>query len=168
MPILSTMGLKKIYFAPANSTDNTQMPTTGWKDLGDVYQDTCTFVDNDPTKTEHKSETSSKKIVQKRKEGSLLALSLMDPDIIMIAECFGGTVTGAAGSRKWTEPATPNNKEYAFMVFPEEGLCLQIPAAVITPKKNTTYSSSGITLVDIEIDPVTAISYEEGVTPPTT
>ncbi|MGE9516506.1 MAG: hypothetical protein ACQPRH_04115 [Solitalea-like symbiont of Tyrophagus putrescentiae] len=34
MAIRSTMGLKKIFFAPANPTDNTQIPTTGWKDLG--------------------------------------------------------------------------------------------------------------------------------------
>jgi hypothetical protein len=39
MPILATMGLKKIYIAPA-MTDGS-MPAKGnqWLDLGDVYQE---------------------------------------------------------------------------------------------------------------------------------
>nr|DAF67751.1 MAG TPA: hypothetical protein [Caudoviricetes sp.] len=62
MPILSTMGLKKIYVAPALA--DSSMPANGkdWLDLGDVYQDTCTLKDADPEVTEHKSETSQKKI----------------------------------------------------------------------------------------------------------
>ena len=67
MPVLSTMGIKALYYAPINSTDPTKMPTTGWKSV-DVYQDTCSFVDKDPTITKHTSETSSKKIIQKSKE----------------------------------------------------------------------------------------------------
>ena len=62
MPILSTMGLKKIYVAEALA-DGT-MPGNGdaWLDLGDVYQETCTLKDSDPETTTHKSETSKKKI----------------------------------------------------------------------------------------------------------
>ena len=56
------------------------MPESGWKPV-DVYQDTCTFVDKDATITTHKSETSSKKIIQKSKEGSDLVFSIMDPSM---------------------------------------------------------------------------------------
>ena len=54
MPILATMGLKKIYIAPA-MTDGS-MPAKGnqWLDLGDVYQDTCNLKDDSPEITEHK------------------------------------------------------------------------------------------------------------------
>ena len=63
MPILCTMGLKKIYVAPAGTTPG-QMPANGnaWLDLGDVYKDTCQLLDDDVEETLHESETSSKKI----------------------------------------------------------------------------------------------------------
>jgi hypothetical protein len=83
MPILATMGIKALYFAALN-TDPTKMPTTGYKAV-DVYQDTCSFVDKDPTITTHKSETSSKKIIQKTKEGSELKFSIMDPSMETLA-----------------------------------------------------------------------------------
>lgn len=162
MATRSTMGLKKIFFAPSNLTDNTQIPLSGWQDLGDIYKDTCTFVDSDPTITEHISETSARKIVQRTKGTSTLNLSLMDPDLDMLCELFGGKIEGEAGKRRWTEPAVSNDKEYAIKVYPQDGLCLNIPAAVITAKKNTTYSSQGITLVELQISPVGSIFYEEG------
>lgn len=71
MPVLATMGIKALYYKKwgANDTDRSKVPTTGMTPV-DVYQDTCSFVDKDATLTEHKSETSSKKIVMKTKEGS--------------------------------------------------------------------------------------------------
>ena len=58
MPILSTMGLKKIFIAPAGTTAG-QMPAKGnaWLDLGDVYKDTCQLVDDDVEQTGHKQVT---------------------------------------------------------------------------------------------------------------
>ena len=137
MPTESTMGLKSIYYAPASSTDNTVMPTTGWKKLGDVYEKTCTFVDGDPAKKVHKSETSGKKIVQRTKGDSVLKLSIMDPDMATTAEFKGATLTGTAGARTSKESFTCNNKEYAFKVFPEAGLVLNISAAMVNAKRNT-------------------------------
>lgn len=166
MAIRSTMGLKKIFFAASNPTDNTQMPLSGWQDIGDVYKDTCTFVGSDPTITEHISETSARKIVQRTKGTSTLTLSLMDPDLEMLAELFGGTIEGEAGKRRWTEPSVSNDKEYAIKVYPQDGLCLNIPAAVITAKRNTTYSSQGITLIELQITPVGNVMQEEGASMP--
>lgn len=78
MPILATMGLKKIYIAPA-MTDGS-MPAKGnqWLDLGDVYQDTCNLKDDSPEITEHKSETSSKVITLVGETPTNVELSLMD------------------------------------------------------------------------------------------
>ena len=106
MPILATMGIKALYFAALN-TDPTKMPTTGFKAV-DVYQDTCSFVDKDPTITTHKSETSSKKIIQKTKEGSELKFSIMDPSMEILAALEGGKHTkGTAGAKDtYVEPDT--------------------------------------------------------------
>lgn len=84
MPILATMGLKKIYIAPA-MTDGS-MPAKGnqWLDLGDVYQDTCNLKDDSPEITEHKSETSSKVITLVGETPTNVELSLMDPDLELL------------------------------------------------------------------------------------
>lgn len=166
MPILATMGIKAFYYAPVNNVDPKVMPTSGWKKV-DVYQDTCTFVDRDPTITVHKSETSAKKIIMKTKEGSELTLSIMDPSMNELVAFEGGTVTGTTGNKVYTEPATAKNIELAIKILPQAGLALNISYATISAKKNTTYSSKGITLLDLVIEPNYEISYSEDVTEPT-
>lgn len=166
MPILMTLGVKAVYYAPINTADPKVMPTTGWKKV-DVYQDTCSFVDKDPTITVHKSETSAKKIVQKTKEGSELIFSIMDPSFDELVAFEGGTVTGIEGARKYKEPATSKNVELAFKILPEAGNALNIPCAAVVAKKNTTYSSKGITLLDNTIEPLYEVEYDEDVSEPT-
>ncbi len=166
MPVLSTMGIKALYYAPINTADPKLMPADGFK-KADVYQDTCSFVDKDPTVTVHKSETSSKKIVQKTKEGSELILSIMDPSMDEMVAFEGGVATGTAGARTYKEPATSKNIELAFKILPEAGLALNIPCAAVVAKKNTTYSSKGITLLDLTIEPIYEVEYSEDVTEPT-
>ena len=163
MPVVSTMGLKKIYICEAGTTPDT-FPTYGnnWKDLGDVYQDTCSFVDKDATITEHKSETSSKKIVMKTKEGSDLVFSIMDPSKQERADFEGGTYDAQA--KTYTEPETAEQIEMAFVIVPDAGDTLLIPCASVSAKKNTTYSKKGITLLDVTANPTLAVKYAENYT----
>lgn len=164
MPVLSTVGIKALYYAPINQTDPKKMPES-WKPV-DVYQDTCTFVDKDATITTHKSETSSKKIIQKSKEGSDLVFSIMDPSIDERV-AFEGGEKGTDGSyNTYTEPETVKNIELAFKVFPMEGLVLNIPCATVSAKKNTTYSAKGISLLDVTANPNGVITYSENPTMP--
>jgi len=167
MPIQSTMGLKKIYVAPALA-DGT-MPAKGkdWLDLGDVYQDTCTLTDDDPEVTEHKSETSSKKITLTGELVTNVALSLMDPDLEQLARYFGGTPTGDAGQRKWIRPRKLPYKEWAIWLMPEEGLFVGCATARILPKFEITYSSKGICLVPMTIKFQAELQTDEGMTDPT-
>ena len=131
-----------------------------------MYQDTCTFVDKDATITTHKSETSSKKIIQKSKEGSDLVFSIMDPSIDERV-AFEGGEKGTDGSyNTYTEPETVKNIELAFKVFPMEGLVLNIPCATVSAKKNTTYSAKGISLLDVTANPNGVITYSENPTMP--
>lgn len=166
MPILSTMGIKALYHAPVNSADPTVMPATGWE-KADVYMDTCTFVDKDPTSTVHKSETSSKKIIQKTREGSELKFSIMDPSLDERVAFEGGTIT-TGEKRTYKEPGKAKNIERAFKILPEAGLALNIPCASVDAKKNTTYSSKGISLLDITAEPTYEVEYSEDVTEPAT
>jgi len=151
MPVLSTMGLKKIYITP--STGSTDMPANGaaWVDLGDVYKDTCTLKDADGTETKHESETSSKVITQYETGDTTVELTLMDPDMETLAKFFGGTITGVAGARKWIRPKKLPYKEWAVWQQPEEGILMGCPNCRIIPKFEITYSSKGICLVPLTI-----------------
>ena len=167
MPILSTMGLKKIYVAEA-LTDGT-MPGNGeaWLDLGDVYQETCTLKDSDPETTVHKSETSSKKITMVGETDTTVELSLMDPDLELLSRYFGGDVTGETGKRKWVRPKKLPYKEWALWIKPEEGLFVGCPTTRIIPKFEITYNSKGICLVPMTIEFQAELEVDEGMTDPT-
>lgn len=152
MPVVSTMGLEKIFIAPASTTAAT-MPANGntWLDLGDVYKDTCQLVDDDVEETLHESETSNKKITLTGEYATNVNLTLMDPSLEQLARYFGGTLTGTAGSRKWLRPRKPEYKEWAVWLKPEEGLMLGCSNVRIIPKFEITYSSKGICLVPLKI-----------------
>lgn len=167
MPILSTMGLKKIWIHEANTAGTMPANGTGWIDLGDVYQDTCTLKDSDPEITEHKSETSSKRITLTGETPTNVELSLMDPDLEQMARYFGGTITGAAGSRKWVRPRKLPYKEWAIWQQPEEGLLVGCANARIIPKFEITYSSKGICLVPMTIKYQSELMIDESISDPT-
>ncbi|HBG40087.1 MAG TPA: hypothetical protein DDW85_01570 [Porphyromonadaceae bacterium] len=151
MPVLSTMGLKKIWVTESKGNDT--MPANGpaWLDFGDVYKGTCTLTDTDGTETKHESETSSKVINLYETGETTVALSLMDPDLELLSRYFGGTITGAAGARKWIRPKKLPYKEYAVWQQPEEGLLMGCPNCRIIPKFEITYSATGICIVPITI-----------------
>lgn len=151
MPILSTMGLKKIWIA--DSTSQTDFPAYGnlWSDLGDVYKDTCKLVDADPSEVNHESETSQKKITLYGENVTTVELSLMDPDLAALAKYFGGTITGEAGARQWIRPKKLPYKEWAIKQQPESGLVIGCPCASIKPKFEITYTATGICLVPMVI-----------------
>lgn len=151
MPILSTMGLKKIWVTP--STGNDAMPANGtaWTDLGDVYKDTCTLKDADGTETKHESETSNKVITQYEPGETSVELTLMDPDLDLLVTYFGGSLSGTKGERTWIRPRKLPYKEFAVWQQPEEGILIGCPNARIIPKFDITYSAKGICLVPMTI-----------------
>lgn len=162
------MGLKKIWIHTANSDGS--MPANGntWLDLGDVYQDTCTLKDSDPEITEHKSETSSKRITLTGETPTNVELSLMDPDLDQMARYFGGTITGSVkGKRKWVRPRKLPYKEWAIWQQPEEGLLIGCANARIIPKFEITYSSKGICLVPMTIKYQSELMVDESFSDPT-
>lgn len=149
--INTTMGIKSIKYGEVK--DQYATPT---KAVADVYQDSCTFVEKDPTITEHKSETSRKKIVIKRAEGFDLVFSIMDPTPDELKAFKGGSL-GSDGN--WIEPETDQQISMALEIEPAEGKVLCIPDAAIVAKINTTYSSTGITLLEVTATPQKAIHY---------
>lgn len=160
MPILATMGIKALYYKVwgKDEKDRSKVPDKGMVAV-DVYQDTCSFVDKDPTITTHKSETSSKRITMKDTDGADLAFSIMDPSKKERADFEGGTYDETKKSYKTPESA--EQIEMAFVIVPDAGDTLLIPCAAVSAKKNTTYSKKGITLLDVTANPTTAVEYVE-------
>lgn len=154
MDINATMGVKSIKYAKI--TNGTAGTLTA---VSDVYQDSATFVTKDPTVTEHKSETSTKRIVMTTKEGHDLVFSIMDPTPAEMAAFMGGTANGTSG---YTESETAEQIQMKFEVEPVAGLKLTIPSANVSAKINTTYSAKGITLLEITATTTSAISYVTG------
>lgn len=148
--INATMGIKRLCYAPVNTSDPKTMPASGFKDV-DVYQDTGSFQDNDPETTEHVSETSSKKIILNKKVAGTLAFSIMDPTFEELVAFQGGTLD--ADKNTYSEPTSVKNIALALIVIPEDGKALRIPSANIVAKKNTTYSATGITLLEVTATP---------------
>lgn len=169
MPILSTMGLKKIWIHEALSDGSMPPNGDGWLDLGDVYQDTCRLVDDDPEITEHKSETSNKRITLTGETPTNVQLSLMDPDLEQMARYFGGTITNKdqKGKRRWVRPRKLPYKEWAVWQQPEEGLLVGCPNVRIIPKFEITYSSKGICLVPMTLKYQSELIADESFSDPT-
>lgn len=167
MAILATMGLKKIFIAPAS--DNGSMPAKGasWLDLGDVYKDTCTLKDDDPETTEHKSETSNKVITLIGETATNVELTLLDPDLTQMSRYFGGTISGSEGTRKWTRPKKLPYKEWALWLQPEEGLFVGCANVRIIPKFEITYNSKGVCLVPMTVKFQSELEVDEGMDDPT-
>ena len=165
MAINSTMGLKKIYVAPVG--ENGAMPSTGWLDLGDVYQESCTLKDSDPETTVFKSETSSKKITVVGEIDTTVELTLMDPDLAQLSRYFGGEVSGSGTNRTWTRPKKLDYVEWAVWIQPIDGLFVGCPVARIIPKLEISYNSKGICLMPMTIEFQADLQVAEGMTAPT-
>lgn len=167
------MGIKALYYKKLTAAEIAAgtMPTSGFAPV-DVYQDTANFTEGDGNSTTHKSETSSKKIVLKTKGDKQLVFSIMDPSKAIRADFEGGTYTAASGSGDSAKPATYEEPEsyspikMAFIVLPDDGDALHIIRADVTAKNNTTYSKTGITLLEVTADPEVPIKYTEDLTVP--
>lgn len=168
MPICATMGLKKIYIAPVATSGTMPADGSSWVDLGDVYKDTCQLVDEDVEETVHESETSNKKITLFGNYVTNINLSLMDPDMDMLARLFGGSVTGTKPNRKWLRPRKPAVKEWAVKLIPEEGFMVSCATVTIKPKFEITYSAKGICIVPLSIKLQDQLQTEETAKAPTT
>lgn len=145
MTINATMGIKSIKYGAYAANGTAPQSLT---EVSDVYQDSASFVTNDATTTEHKSETTAKRIVMATKEGHKLTFSIMDPTQAEMQAFMGSDLSGGSIEMK-------------FEVTPVVGKKLTITSAMVTAKINTTYSAKGITLLDVEANTTGTISYAD-------
>ena len=78
----------------------------------------------------------------------------------------GGTYTPAttgqnASPATYEEPENYSPIKMAFIILPDDGDALHIVRADVVAKINTTYSKTGISLLEVTADPETKIKYTE-------
>lgn len=180
--MIDTFGLKNIWVKPlsafgtptvgdgfwANASEAENISSTGWKELGDVFEDSASLSEDEQSKESFKSETSARKITIYGKAGDLsMNLELMSPDLELMARYFGGTVvTGANGKKSWKRPANFSAKPFAFMVLAENGLMLKCSQVAIAPRLGMDYTETGILKVPLSISLIDEVEYTEDTTSP--
>lgn len=178
--MVDTFGLKKIWVKPlekfgsptvgndfwknASAAEN----TSGWRELGDVFQDSATLSEDEQSKETFRSETSARKITIYGKTGDLsIDLELMSPDLDLMALYFGGTTTtDSNGKKTWKRPANFSAKPFAIMIMPENGLMLKCPQVSIAPRLGMDYTETGVFKVPLKISLIDEVTFTEDTASP--
>lgn len=156
MSAIYTYGLKEILVGTADAASGTVPAITNLTKLGEVYQDTCSFNQDDPTITEHREEgVATPKVVQQVKTIPYITCSLMNPSAAVLATVFGGTASGDV----WGMNGDEADVVKSVRLVTKTGLDFGIPNAMLSAKMNTTtISDTTIVLVDITIRPMAVAS----------
>lgn len=183
--MIDTFGLKKIWTkllpnfgsptvgtgfwsnadADANSADD------GWKEIGDVFQESAKLSEEEQSKETYRSETSERKITIYGRPGDVsLDLELMSPDLDLMARYFGGTVTtsgsGASAKKSWIRPVNFTARPFAIQVEAENGLMLKCAQCAIAPRLEMEYNEKGILRVPMKISLIDSVELDENVISP--
>ena len=146
-----TYGLKEVLVGTADASTGTVPAIGNLLKLGEVYQETCSFNQDDPEITEHREEgVAAPKVVQQVKTLPYITLSLMNPSADVLSKVFGGSASGDA----WGINGDEADIVKSVRLVTKVGLDFGIPNALLTAKMNTTtISDRTIVLVDVTIRP---------------
>jgi hypothetical protein len=142
-----TLGLAKIEIGDV--ADDGGMGDT-LSQLGYTNQDSCNFTQEDPETTDLYAEEVDDPVVSISRAGkTTFNFSVMNPDVDVLAELLGGTVTGSGASAKWNAPDTIPDIEKSVRITPLQGLVFEIPRMKITAKINGQFSKTNVFVIDV-------------------
>ena len=144
-----TIGLSKIEVGDMAADGG--MGTT-LAQLGYTYQDTCTMTQEDPTTTDHYAEEVDDPVVSIDRGGkTLFNFSIMNPDVEVMETLMGGVATPGIdpAADTWEAPDKVAVVEKSVKITPEQGLMFEIPRLRMRTKINSTFSKSGILLLEV-------------------
>lgn len=144
-------GLKGVYVGTAAPTTGVVPAIANLTKLGEVYQETCNFNQDDPEIVEHREEgVAAPKVVQQSKTLPYITLTLMNPSAEVLERVFGGTASGD----NWGINGDEADVVKSVRLETKVGLDFGFPNALLTAKMNTTtISDKTIVLVDVTIRP---------------
>lgn len=149
MGSLITLGLTEILVGAAASGGT--MPGSLTK-IGKTYKDSCKIMQDASDVTEHFEEgKAAPEVRRKTKKMPKLTFQLMDPDVTLLSQLVGGTITD---STKWGFDGTEDVINKAIRLKSEQGLWFDIPNADIEAVINAEFSEKGIFLLDVTVTPL--------------
>jgi hypothetical protein len=118
--------------------------------LGKTYKDTADLQGADPAVFEHYSEESDdpEEIVETKGKVTI-KWSIMDSDADTLVKVLGGTSSGTAPNKTWSDGNSAPSIEKSIKITPKVGKVVSIVRAKIVAKPNYKLSKNGIFLVDI-------------------
>jgi hypothetical protein len=147
MAEVRTLGLLKIEISDIASDGG--LGTT-FAALGKTYKDTADLQGADPAVFEHYSEESDdpEEIVQTKGKVTV-KWSIFDTDADTLVKALGGTSTGTAPNKIWSDGGTATSIEKSIKITPKAGKIINIVRAKLVAKVNYKLAKNGIFMVDI-------------------
>ena len=117
--------------------------------LGYTKADSCTFEQDDPEVTDFNAEEVDDPVVSIAKAGKInFNFELMNPDIDVMVDLFGGTKDETNGE-KWNAPEKMPVIEKSVQIEPDQGFIFKIPRMKIVAKIVGGFSSTGMMTISV-------------------
>ncbi len=119
--------------------------------VGDIYEGTAEFVQDDNETTEHYSEIADDPFLVVTKKGKMtVKFSIVDVTPATLVLFLGGTAAGTAPAETWASPATLPNIEQTVRITTREGFVILIARAKIVGKINWNLGRTEVAKIDVE------------------
>jgi hypothetical protein len=118
--------------------------------IGYTYQGTCTMTSEDAETNDFYAEELDDPVLSISRTGkTTFKFSVMNPDVNILKQFLGGTVSGSGDAAKWNAPDTMPVIEQSVRITPQQGLIFEIPRLKITAKINGPFSKTEMFLLEI-------------------
>lgn len=152
MPVYS-YGIKSIKSSEIAAATGLPVELT---DVGEVYEESADFTQEDPTTTDHMSEFKDDPIITIQRKGmKQVVFSLMDTAAANLVEWLGGTVTEVVDEPdQWEEPSVTPQIFKAMEFEFEDGSIYGIRRGKVSAKLIPSPTRAGITLLEVTVRPL--------------
>jgi hypothetical protein len=118
--------------------------------IGYTYQGTCTMTTEEAETTDHYAEEMDDPVVSVSRAGkTTFSFSIMNPDVTVLKQFLGGTISGTGDTAKWNAPNLMPAIEKSVRITPQQGLMFDIPRLKITAKINGPFSKTEMFLLEV-------------------
>jgi hypothetical protein len=120
--------------------------------LGETYQNTCKFQQEDPETTDFYAEEYDDPVFSVSKAGkTTFTFSIMNPELATLKSVLGGTIVPENGGtpETWNAPSNMPIIEKSVRITPQQGIAFDIPRMKIVAKINGEISKKGLLLIEV-------------------
>lgn len=116
--------------------------------FGYTKADSCTFEQDDPEVTDFNAEEVDDPVISIAKAGKInFNFELMNPDVAVMVELFGGTKDES--NNTWSAPEKMPTIEKSVTIIPDQGFKFMIPRMKIVAKIVGGFSNTGMMTISV-------------------